>query len=67
MDDAKKQRIVEKLNVLAQSVPDGVDVVERYVKTEGFRELLALADEEGLEMFIQGLDGPVILRLREKP
>lgn len=67
MDEAKKNEIVDRLTVNAQGVPDGVDVVDRYLKTEEFRELLAIADAEDLEMFISGLDGPVILRLREKP
>lgn len=71
MDDAKKGEIVDRLasnaDTNAQAVPDGVDVVDRYLKTKSFRELLTIADEENLELFISGLDGPVILRLREHP
>lgn len=67
MDEAKKNEIVARLTTNSQVVPDGIDVVERYLKTDQFRELVAIADEENLELFILGLDGPVILRLREHP
>jgi hypothetical protein len=70
MDAGLKQAIVDRLGLIetnAQATQEGVDVVDRYLKTDEFRELVAIANEHDLELFISGLDGPVVLRLREKP
>lgn len=70
VDDAKKNEIVDRLSLTqthSQAVPEGIEVVNRYLKTDQFRELVAIADGESLELFMSGLDGPVVLRLREHP